>query len=76
MTDRIEIRLTEEAALQLATSGFDPIYGARPLKRAIQKEVLNPLANAILRGEVVDGEKVLVDHRSGAFTFEPDTAAV
>jgi len=73
---RIEIRLSEEAALQLATAGFDPVYGARPLKRAIQKTVLNPLASAILRGEVADGSKVLVDYKDGEFVFEPDGSKV
>jgi len=68
---RIELELTEAALLQLATEGFDPIYGARPLKRAIQREVMNPLANAILRGEIFDGQHVLVDYREGAFEFQP-----
>jgi ATP-dependent Clp protease ATP-binding subunit ClpB len=71
---RIGIELTDEAAVHLASTGFDPVYGARPLKRAIQKEVLNPLANAILRGEVADGQKVRADFRDGRFTFEPEPA--
>jgi len=69
---RISLRLTEAAAMQLATAGFDPVYGARPLKRAIQKEVLNPLANSLLRGEIVDGERVAVDFKDGRFVFEED----
>jgi ATP-dependent Clp protease ATP-binding subunit ClpB len=69
---RIALRLTDAAAMQIATAGYDPVYGARPLKRAIQKEVLNPLANSLLRGEIVEGEHVLVDYRDGRFVFEED----
>ncbi|MEQ1936546.1 MAG: AAA family ATPase, partial [Fimbriimonadaceae bacterium] len=69
---RIELSLTEAAASHLASSGFDPIYGARPLKRAIQKEVLNPLAQAILKGEVTDGQVVTVDYRDGAVVFDEE----
>ncbi|HVL38261.1 MAG TPA: AAA family ATPase, partial [Fimbriimonadaceae bacterium] len=71
---RIEMRLTEDAATQIATAGFDPVYGARPLKRAIQRDVMNPLANAILRGDVREGQRVIVDYRGGEFVFEPDAA--
>jgi ATP-dependent Clp protease ATP-binding subunit ClpB len=66
---RIELTLTEPATLQLASVGFDPVYGARPLKRAIQREIMNPLAQAILRGEVKDGQPVTVDYQDGAFEF-------
>lgn len=69
---RITLRLTDEAAMQIATEGYDPIYGARPLKRAIQKEILNPLANSILKGDVVEGEHVVVTYRDGRFVFEED----
>ena len=66
---RIEIHLTDAAASQIASEGWDPQYGARPLKRAIQREVLNPLAQAILRGDIKDGSTVTVDARDGAFEF-------
>ncbi len=69
---RIELSLTEAAASHLASTGFDPVYGARPLKRAIQKEILNPLAQAILKGDVVDGQKVTVDYRDGSVVFDED----
>jgi ATP-dependent Clp protease ATP-binding subunit ClpB len=68
---RIELDLTEDATRQIATEGFDPVYGARPLKRAIQRDIMNPLAQAILRGEVRDGDHVVADYRDGAFVFEP-----
>ncbi|HZH98542.1 MAG TPA: AAA family ATPase, partial [Fimbriimonadaceae bacterium] len=73
---RIELTLTEEAALQIATAGFDPVYGARPLKRAIQKEIMNPLAQALLRGDIADGQELRVDYREGRFTFGREVAAV
>ncbi|RYG46608.1 AAA family ATPase, partial [bacterium] len=66
---RIDLRLTESAVTELASAGFDPVYGARPLKRAIQRELMNPLAQALLRGEVRDGEAVDVDYRNGRFVF-------
>lgn len=71
---RIELVLTEAAATHLASAGFDPVYGARPLKRAVQKEILNPLAQALLKGEVLDGQKLTVDYRDGQVTFEPEHA--
>ncbi|RYG35148.1 AAA family ATPase, partial [bacterium] len=66
---RIDLRLTETAIGELASAGFDPVYGARPLKRAIQRELMNPLAGAILRGDVREGEAVDVDYHEGKFTF-------
>ncbi len=71
---RIELHLTDAALLQVATAGYDPVYGARPLKRAIQNEVMNPLAQRILRGEIVDGQAVNVDYRDGHFVFEPQAS--
>ncbi len=53
--------LTHKAKDFLARKGFDPVYGARPLKRAIQRHVQNLLAQAVLKGEVADGEKVRLD---------------
>jgi len=59
LTDRkITLELSKEAREWLADKGYDPAYGARPLKRVIQKSVQDPLAEAILAGEIVDGEDV------------------
>ena len=58
----IQIELTDAARQYLVRIGYDPSYGARPLKRAIQKEVETPLARLILTGEVRDGQKVVVDY--------------
>ncbi|MFN3684332.1 MAG: ATP-dependent chaperone ClpB [Fimbriimonadaceae bacterium] len=67
---RIELTLSERALEELASAGFDPVYGARPLRRAIQRDVMNPLAQALLRGDVRDGDRVLVDYRDGKFHFD------
>jgi ATP-dependent Clp protease ATP-binding subunit ClpB len=69
---RITLKLSDEAALQVATTGFDPVYGARPLKRVIQREIMNPLASAILRGDVREGQTVVVDYREGGFVMTPE----
>ena len=56
-----ELVLTDAAMAQLAEAGFDPLFGARPLKRAIQNRLENPLANRILKGELVPGKPIHVD---------------
>jgi ATP-dependent Clp protease ATP-binding subunit ClpB len=67
---RIDLDLTDAALTEIATIGFDPVFGARPLKRAIQKELMNPLSKLILQGDVRDGQQITVDFRSGTFVFE------
>jgi ATP-dependent Clp protease ATP-binding subunit ClpB len=68
----ITIRLTDAARTHLVRAGYDPLYGARPLKRAIQKEIETPLGRLILKGEVRDGKTVLVDYdsASGELSFK------
>jgi ATP-dependent Clp protease ATP-binding subunit ClpB len=68
---RIALELSDAAKRQLVRSGYDPAFGARPLKRAIQREIETPLARKILAGGIRDGERVRVDLRDGALTFEP-----
>jgi ATP-dependent Clp protease ATP-binding subunit ClpB len=70
---RIELELSDAASLQIATAGYDPVFGARPLKRAIQRDIMNPLAQSILRGDIREGQKVEVDYRDGQFVFEAKT---
>ena len=65
----IDLELTEVAATRLAREGYDPVYGARPLKRAIQKELETPIGRRLLAGEIKDGDKVIVDWKDGEFTF-------
>ncbi len=62
----ITLELTERAREHLALSGYDPNYGARPLKRAIQKEIETPLGRLLLKGEVKDGQTVIVDYDRAA----------
>ncbi len=67
---KITLELTDAAKELLARQGFDPVYGARPLKRAIQKEIVQPLAMRLLRGEFPDGSTVVVDAQHGELVFE------
>jgi ATP-dependent Clp protease ATP-binding subunit ClpB len=64
------LEITERALDKLAQAGFDPVYGARPLKRAIQHSIENPLAQEILAGKFGSGDMVVVDQKDGAFVFE------
>lgn len=62
LSDRkISIELTDKAKEYIANSGFDPVYGARPLKRSIQREIVDVLSQKILAGEIKEGEKITVD---------------
>lgn len=62
-----EFTITETALDKLAEIGFDPLYGARPLKRAIQQHLENPLAQALLQGDVLPGSTVVLDHDGSQF---------
>ena len=71
----VDIRMTEKAKEYFAGIGFDPIYGARPLKRALQREILNPLAMKILDRTFREGDTVLVDYEQNRLHFTRETAA-
>jgi ATP-dependent Clp protease ATP-binding subunit ClpB len=58
---RIALEVTPAAYVQLAEEGYDPVYGARPLKRAIQQRIQNPLALKLLQGEFQPGDTLIVD---------------
>ena len=62
---KVTLDLTDAARAWLGRVGYDPIYGARPLKRAVQRYLQDPLADKILRGEVLDGATVHVDEGDG-----------
>jgi len=66
----ISLHLTEDAVDFLAEVGYDPVYGARPLKRAIQKELETELARSILSGEIQDGQEVTANVSAGKIFFE------
>ena len=66
---KITLELDEPAVTWLANQGYDPVYGARPLKRVIQRELQNQLAQSLLEGTIGDGEKVLVSVKDGALAI-------
>jgi ATP-dependent Clp protease ATP-binding subunit ClpB len=65
----IEVELTDDARTLLGNLGYDPTYGARPLKRVIQKRLIDPLALKILEGEFAEGDRVTVGSDEGELTF-------
>jgi ATP-dependent Clp protease ATP-binding subunit ClpB len=67
---KVVIELSPEARNFLAEKGYDPAYGARPLKRVIQKEVQDPLAGRLLSGEIKDGERIKIGLAKGELTFK------
>jgi ATP-dependent Clp protease ATP-binding subunit ClpB len=62
--------LTDTARGFLVAEGFDPMFGARPLKRTIQRRVLDPLALRVLEGELREGDSILVDMGENGLTFQ------
>ncbi|HZR04599.1 MAG TPA: ATP-dependent chaperone ClpB [Candidatus Udaeobacter sp.] len=66
---KITLKLSDSAKELLAREGYDPVYGARPLRRTIQKEILDPLSIDILEGKVREGQTVQVDAKNGALEF-------
>jgi ATP-dependent Clp protease ATP-binding subunit ClpB len=72
----IRLVLDDSARDALAEQGYDPAYGARPLKRVIQREILDPLAMRILRGEIAEGATIRIGaDAEGVFSFQPVLAA-
>jgi ATP-dependent Clp protease ATP-binding subunit ClpB len=71
----MSIRVSDTAVAELAKAGFDPVYGARPLKRAIQQQIENPLSRAILEGRFAPKDEIVVDAKNGVFSFEKAKAA-
>jgi len=71
----LTVELTDAAKEQLVEAGWDPTYGARPLKRALQRLVENPLAKALLEGGFGEGDAIRVDARDGDLVFEKAAAA-
>jgi ATP-dependent Clp protease ATP-binding subunit ClpB len=68
----ITIELTDAARAHIVRVGYEPSYGARPLKRAIQRELENELAKRLLRGEVRDGQHLRVDYDGRALSFQAE----
>jgi ATP-dependent Clp protease ATP-binding subunit ClpB len=73
---KLSLELTDAAKEVLAEAGWDPTYGARPLKRALQRLVENPLAQRLLEGEFSEGDTIRVDAQNGELAFERAEASV
>mgnify|MGYP000263731167 CR=1 FL=1 len=69
---QIGLTITDRARQRLARDGYDPVFGARPLKRLIQQEIENPLARRLLAGDIADGDTVRVDCEGETFSFLPE----
>jgi ATP-dependent Clp protease ATP-binding subunit ClpB len=67
---KIHVQLTDAAKEHLVREGYDPTYGARPLKRTIQRQVLDPLALRVLEGEFVEGDTIRADVGAKGLAFE------
>ena len=65
----VKLNITDAALNVVSQAGFDPVYGARPLKRAIQQQIENPLAKEILSGNFGPGETIHVREKNGAIVF-------
>jgi ATP-dependent Clp protease ATP-binding subunit ClpB len=72
---KIRVELSDAAKAFIVSEGYDPMYGARPLKRTIQRRVLDPLALRVLEGEFREGDRVIVDVGEGGLTFHKETVA-
>ncbi|MBC7232524.1 MAG: ATP-dependent chaperone ClpB [Chloroflexi bacterium] len=66
---KVKLELTPAAKQRLAEEGYDPVYGARPLKRVIQRRIQDPLALKLLQGEFKEGDEIVVDVQDGEFVF-------
>ncbi|MEO5754397.1 MAG: ATP-dependent chaperone ClpB [Chthoniobacterales bacterium] len=70
---KILLDLSDAAKARIACVGHDPVYGARPLKRAVQKEILDPLSLQILEGKIHEGQTVKIDEQDGKLTFSAES---
>ncbi|VUT25056.1 MAG: protein disaggregation chaperone [Candidatus Methanolliviera sp. GoM_asphalt] len=70
---KIKLELTERTKEYLADKGYDPVYGARPLKRVIQNELENKIARMIISGEMKDNSTILIDYKEGKILIELDS---
>lgn len=71
----LRLTVSETARRQIASQGYDPAFGARPLKRLIQQRLQNPLATELLKGNLQEGAELIVDYQHEMFTFSQDPAA-
>jgi ATP-dependent Clp protease ATP-binding subunit ClpC len=71
---KLKLEMTDAAKSWLAKAGFDPIYGARPLRRAVERYVENPLSTKVLKGEFNEGDSIVVDLVDDTLTFTAKVA--
>jgi ATP-dependent Clp protease ATP-binding subunit ClpC len=77
LADRhVDLELTDEAKSALVREGYDPVFGARPLRRVIERRVANPLSRRILTGEFTEGDIALIGHTDNDYTFEKQESRV
>jgi ATP-dependent Clp protease ATP-binding subunit ClpB len=69
-TRKIGLEFTDNARKQIMDEGYDPVFGARPLKRTIQQRLENPLAAELLAGKFAEGDTIKIDADAHKFTFE------
>ncbi len=69
---KLSLELTEGAKHYIAEEGYSPVYGARPLKRTIQKRILDPLALKLLEGTFVEGDRIVIDEEDGLVVFRKE----
>jgi ATP-dependent Clp protease ATP-binding subunit ClpA len=75
LTERqVTLELTDAAKDELVREGYDRVYGARPLRRTIERRIENQLSKRILAGEIAEGDTVVVDFRAGEFVFTKGAA--
>jgi ATP-dependent Clp protease ATP-binding subunit ClpB len=67
---KITLQFTDNAAKQIMDEGYDPVFGARPLKRTIQQRLENPLAAQLLSGKFTEGDTIKIEADAHRFTFE------
>jgi ATP-dependent Clp protease ATP-binding subunit ClpB len=70
----MHLEVTDAAVAELAKAGFDPVYGARPLKRAIQQSLENPLSKELLEGRFAPKDTIVADVKNGRFFFDKRSA--
>ncbi len=75
-TQKLHLQLSDAAKVKLARDGYDPVFGARPLKRTIQREILDPLSLELLEGRFREGDTIRVDAEDGVLTFSGSPASV
>jgi ATP-dependent Clp protease ATP-binding subunit ClpB len=73
---KLNLELRDAALNYIVNAGYDPVYGARPLKRAIQRELENPMATKILENTFTEGDTIIIDAKDSQLIFEKKVGAI